>query len=237
MLQPSIKALKMTAGSANAIALSQAVGGAGNLTLNGATVSGGVATIGTAGTTLPSRRVIITSASNSDNGVVFTVYGTNRAGLAISETITGVTTTAVQSAYDYQTVTQVAANGSTVGNITVGTNGVSSTDWFALDVMAVVFNVGGAVNGAAGTTYTIETTFDDFTQVGFATSGTLAPQQWSTEPYSNVPPTVFPLSTYQGVAGQQVFNWVVPSYGLRLTVNSGTGLVTIWCLQSGIAAR
>lgn len=236
MLQPSIKALQLTAGSATAVAAAQAVAGAGNLTINGSAASGGVATIGTAGTTLPARRVIITS-TGSDGSVVFTLYGTNRQGQAQSETITGVTTTPVQSQLDYQTVTRVASSGATVGNISVGTNGVASTDWFALDVMAVVFNVGGAVNGAAGTTYTIEATFDDFTQVGFATSGTLTPQQWSTEPFSNVPPTVFPLSSYQGVAGQQVYDWAVPSYGLRLTVNSGTGLVTMWCLQSGIAAR
>ena len=232
MPDPSIKALQLTAGNAAGVAAAQAVAGAGNLTLTANPV-----VLGTIGTTLPARRVIITSTSNSDSGVIFTLTGTNRAGLPQSETITGVTTVAVQSQLDYQTVTQIAANGATVGNISAGTNGVASSDWIALDMMAVMFDVGIFANGPAGTTYTIEVTPDDFMKQGFGSSGVLAPSQFTLEADSNVPATVFPLTGFQAVSGQQMLDWGTPSFGVRLTVNSGTGLVTMWALQSGIAAR
>ena len=72
--------------SANSICTSQTPSGAGALTLDGSTVSGGVANLGSM------AYVYITSAGN-DSGRTFSVsgYGYNASGgpYAISETVTG----------------------------------------------------------------------------------------------------------------------------------------------------
>lgn len=115
----------LVAGAANNIAQSQSPG-AGAITLNGSTVSGGVATLDTA------RRVIITSGGN-DSAITFTITGTNWSGNPISETLAGANIGAAQSVLDYKTVSSVTHSGSVAGTVTVGTNGVASSPWARLD--------------------------------------------------------------------------------------------------------
>lgn len=231
MQQPGIKLLQLTAAAATAVALAQAVAGAGNLTINGTAAAGGVATLGVANTTLAARRIIITS-TGSDSAIVFTVTGTNRYGVVQSETITGVTTTPVQSQYDYQTVTQIAVSGATAGNISAGTNTVASTEWWQWNVLETGWFVGGACSAPAGTTYTIENTWDDPADIG--ASLTASPQQFAQEAASQIPPHVFPLTAV--TAGTLDTPWDLgtrPCRATRATINSGTGLLITWALQVG----
>ena len=234
MQQPGIKFLQLTAAQATGIALAQAVAGAGNLTLNGALASGGVATLTTLNQTYPllARRIIITS-TGSDGAIVFTVTGTNRTGAVISETITGVTTTPVQSQYDYATVTQIAVSGATAGNISAGTTTVASTEWWQWNPLEFGWYVGGAATSPSGTTYTVENTWDDTADIG--ATYTASPQQFSNEAASQIPPHVFPHPSYTTPASGDT-QWdqgVRPCRGTRLTVNTGTGLAVIWALQVG----
>lgn len=75
-MRPVLLTKTLAAASVNAIAQSQSLGAAGNVTLNGATASGGLATLDT------QRRVLITSAGN-DSGISFTVFGATDSGTAI----------------------------------------------------------------------------------------------------------------------------------------------------------
>lgn len=113
---------QLAAASANNIAQSQDPSGAGNLTLNGSAVSGGVATLDNA------RRVGITSASD-DSALTFTITGTDRYGRAQTEIVTGASgtpSTVAESKKDFLTVSNVAVSGNS-GAVTVGTTAKASS--------------------------------------------------------------------------------------------------------------
>lgn len=100
----------------NGIALSQAVGGAGNLTLAGSLCTAGVANLGA------SRKVVLSTASINKT-IQFTITGTLE-GNAVSETVMGCAVGGefVESRYYYDTVTQIAVSAAISGNCTVGTS-------------------------------------------------------------------------------------------------------------------
>jgi len=154
-MQPIIVSVgPLAAASANNIALSQTTAGAANLTLNGALVSGGVATLDTP------RRILITNIGN-DSGITFTVYGTWIGGQTISETLQGTSGSSVATTLDFATVTRIAVSGATsVSGVTVGTNGVAGSNWVFFDSWAdaqtaIQCNVSGTVN------YTLQVTMDN----------------------------------------------------------------------------
>lgn len=97
----------------NGIAASQAVAGAGNLTLNGSLATAGVATLD-----IP-RSITITSSSATDVTQVATFTGTGLYGSPVVEAVTLNGGTAL-GAKAFKTVTRVALSGSTTGNITAG---------------------------------------------------------------------------------------------------------------------
>ena len=126
----------------------------------------GAVTVGTNGLALldAARRVLITSAGN-DSGITFTILGTDWAGTTISEVLTGGNVAAVQSVLGYLTVDKVIASGATASTVTVGTNGVASSQWVNLDTWA-----GGTVAAQcvpSGTVnYTVQLTNDDPNRIG-----------------------------------------------------------------------
>jgi hypothetical protein len=144
----------LAAASANNIALSQTTAGAANLTLNGSTVTGGVAILD------KPRRILVTNAGD-DSTLTFTVYGTWFDGQAISEVLQGTNAGTVATTLDFATVTRIAASGATsVSGVTVGTNGVAGSRWVRFDDFApgqitVQCDVSGTVN------YSVQTTLED----------------------------------------------------------------------------
>lgn len=207
-MQPIVVSIgPIAAASANNIALSQTTAGAADLTLNGALVSGGVATLD-----VP-RRVLITSAGN-DSAVTFTVYGTWIGGQTISETLQGTNAGTVASSVDFKTVTRIATSAATsASGVTVGTNGVAGSSWVRFDSWAdaqtaIQCNASGTVN------YTVQVTMDD--------------PNSPTNPVSIVNTTW--LNTNDADAVTAVgdvftnFDWT-PTYA-RILLNSGTGSVT-----------
>lgn len=102
----------------NGIAETQTPSGAGNLTLDGALVSGGVATLG------KSNVVTITSAGD-DQARTFTVTGTGEGGAALTEDIAGVDSTIATGTKKFKTVTQIAVDAGTAGAVIAG-NGIGS---------------------------------------------------------------------------------------------------------------
>lgn len=111
--------------SATAVAAAQAVAGAGNLTINGASASGGVATLDVA------RAVSIVSSSAGDTTQTATVYGTDYWGVPVVETISFNGTSTVNGKKAFKTVTRVAISAALAGNGSVG-----STDIFGLPYRA-----------------------------------------------------------------------------------------------------
>jgi len=111
--------------SATAVAAAQAVAAAGNLTINGASASGGVATLD-----VP-RCVSIVSSSAGDTTQTATVTGTDAYGITTTETITFNGTTTVNGQKSFKTVTRVAISAALAGNASVG-----STDVFGLPFRA-----------------------------------------------------------------------------------------------------
>jgi len=108
----------------NGIAENQTTGGAANLSLDGA-----LCDLGTAGTFdisdagyssgISGVRIAIDSAGDI-NTITFTVTGTDENGVAVTENITGVTTTAVESTTYFKTISQIAADGAVTSNVFVG---------------------------------------------------------------------------------------------------------------------
>lgn len=212
----------LAAASANNIAVSQSPG-AGAILLNGAAVANGVATIDTVSATnsAAGRRVLITSGT-SDAGINFTVNGTNTSGQNISDTFAGGATTA-QSNLDFVTVTSVTHTGSVASTITIGTNGVGSSQWFTMNWQGdSPTNISAAVELVSGSVgYTVEYTFDDPNNL---LAGVAFPLNFS---------DLSPAALITGSATKDgLFNF--PLVALRLTVNSGTGVTRTRFVQAGI---
>lgn len=227
MANPSVHRKQLTAGVSNGIALSQTPGAAGPLTLNGSLATAGVASLGTA-----ARRVLISSAG-ADSAIVFTVTGTDRNGNTQSETITGVASGTPQySMLDYLTVTRIATSAATAGAITAGTNSVGSTAWQVDDFLAKFWALAGGISGPAGTTYTLEFTYDDpNAQVG---GGQIGAEQFSMEANSFVPPLVWAYTGIVAATGNNSFSFPnQPIFAHRITILSGTGMVTMQSIQAG----
>ena len=112
-MRPIVKTIDSITDDDNGIAESQSLGGAGSLTLDGALVSGGVATIGEA------QQVVVTSAGD-DSGIDWTVTGTDADGNPYTETFDGANAGAATSTGHFKTVTDISADGATAGNVTAG---------------------------------------------------------------------------------------------------------------------
>lgn len=154
-MQPIVVSVgPLAAADPNGICESQTTAGSGNLTLDGALVSSGVAQLG------QPRRVLITNAGN-DSARTFTVYGTTFGGQVISENVLGTNGSSAATVQDFLTVTQVYVNGATsASGVIVGTNGVAGTRWVRLDSWA---NNNTAIQCTASGTvnYTVQVTMDD----------------------------------------------------------------------------
>lgn len=214
----------LTAGSVNAIATAQSLAGAALLNLNGASVSGGVATLG------PSqRRLIITSVGN-DTGITWTVTGTNDGGAAIKDSFIGAGVgLAVQSNLDFSTVTSIRSSGATAGNVQAGTNTVGSCPWVRVDphLNGTLVSINAQLVAGGTGNIDIEYTYDEFLP---------APQGNSAIAYApaNPVPNVQKLLSAV-VASTDQSPITTPCLGWRFTINSGTSAWTVTGTQAGIS--
>lgn len=236
MSNPSVVIIQLAASSSNAIALSQTPLAAGALTLNGALVASGVATMDAP------RRVLISTAG-ADAARTFTITGTGRAsfgaafngGPVISETVTAIPNgTSKFSVQDFATVTSVTVDAATAGAVTVGTNGTGSSEWVSDDILRSNWNLAVWVTIVSGSvTYTVEHTPDDVNTP--LPTLTTKPQQFSTEPRSFSPPGAWPDPTLNGATTSGVTTFIgQPIMAHRLTITNGTGQAVMQSIQSGI---
>jgi hypothetical protein len=199
----------LAAASANAICLSQTPLAGGALLINGALATGGVATLDVA------RRVLITSAAN-DSARTFVVTGTDYFGNVISETVTPGPNPSVFTTLDFKTVTSITVDAATAGAITVGTNGVASSQPIPLDIhgrpdVSLQVAVTGTVN------YTLSQSLDNPWTVDETR------WLWINHPDANL---VSATASRQG-------NYAYVPAMTRITLNSGTGSVRYTVIQSG----
>lgn len=218
MARPQIVTMTLVTADADGIAQSQTPGAAGNLTINGALASGGVATLA-----VP-RRVLVTTVSD-ESGKTLTIYGTDWFGRAITEVMTGPNATTGYTAQDFKTVTRVAVSAAFTGAVTVGTNGIGSSPWLLLNRNAAEFAVGVQVVVSGTVNYTVQTTSDDIMGAYDPSSGIWA---------NAAVPTPFNDSILAAQAANGTTEIDYPCQAVRLLINSGTGTATMTAIQQGI---
>lgn len=211
-MKPVIISKTLAAADGAGVCASQTPGGAGDLTINGTFASGGVATLDT------QRVVGVTSAGNA-SGVTFTVYGTNREGISIQETITGPNATTVSTTFDFKTVTRVAVSGAPGVAVTVGTTGVGSTQWVPLDQHLSPFAVGLFLEITGTINVTVQYTASDVFASTALTAGNVV---WTD--HAN-------LTSKTANADSNV---AFPAAAVRMKVNSGTGTAKFIVRQAGL---
>jgi hypothetical protein len=203
-----VSSLQLSAAVDNAVCLAQTRATAGALTLNGSSVVAGVAVFNAAYT------VTITSTGN-DSSRTYTVTGTNAAGNALTETITGPNATTVSTSGAFLTVTGVSVvGGGTVGTVRAGFGSSGVTAPLPLDI-----------HGRP----------DISLQVVVSGTVTWAVQQTLDNPFTTNMPTWFdhpdPNMVTQTVNRQGNYAYVPAAVRLRIT--SGTGRATLTIVQSG----
>jgi hypothetical protein len=138
-----------TALDADGVCASQTLGGAGNLTINGALASGGVATLG------EQARITLYSTANY-SAVTFTIYGTDTMGRSISEAMAGPNNNTVTSTLNYKTVTRIASSGALSTAILAGNSNALETPWIRLNPREPVKAISVEMSSGASFTYEVQ---------------------------------------------------------------------------------
>lgn len=211
-MQPRTVALGPLATASATNIRTASAGTAGALTLNGSLVSGGVATLD-----VP-RRILITNAAD-ETGKTIVLTGTNWQGNTISETVTlgGIGSSA--SVLDYKTLTSAVLSNNSVGNLSIGTNGVAGSPWVRLDEWALPY-VGIAVDVTGTVNYTVQYSLDD---PNGAVPVAVANMVWMSSSTA---------ALVAATADQRATENVVATYA-RVLLNSGTGSLSATFLQAG----
>lgn len=213
----------LVAASATNICLSQTPLAAGLLTLNGSTVSGGVATLDS------QRRVLITSAGN-DSALTFTIIGGDDTGNPIKDSVTGGNGVAVASNLDFLTVNSIRVSGATASTVTVGTNTVGASPWKLFGDTIATPNLSLGVQLVTGSgNCGIQYTYDPIAQpAGVQTP--IANAAVLALPNAIAHPTLAALTA----SADGTINWTIHAW--RLIINSGTGTWKATGRQAGLAS-
>jgi hypothetical protein len=214
---------KLAAAVSNGLAQTQSLGAAGNLTLNGSLVTGGVGTLDSGGV---ARRVVITSAAD-DSALTWTITGTDRLGIAQTDTVSGAAV-AVKSALDFKTVTRIRGSAATAGNVIAGTDGTGSTQWFIREWMSMGA-LGVLMYFAPGVTATanFEVTLDDPNVIQ-----DLTPYQASPESQSAYPPIAVSPTGWSALNASKIDTVIVPHFAWRMTITAGTDPVVLQVIET-----
>jgi hypothetical protein len=201
----------LTAASTNCIALQQTVAGAGNVVLNGGSVTGGAFTLDT------QRRIAIASDGN-DSAITATIYGNRASGQLVVEVLALTNAGTAVSVFDYLTGGTIALSGAAANHITIGTNGTGSTDWIMPNYHLTPFNV-NIVNQVTGSvTWNLETTQDN---------------TWYVPAVPANKPNVTAVVSGSSIAQETTLSAAVTGY--RYTITAGTGTLAAQSTQSGIS--
>jgi len=157
-MRPMLKTIAPIDTDRNGISVAQSKAGAGYLTITGALASGGVATFST-----PAHVSVYAAGNNS--GVTFTITGTDRRGLALTEDITGPNATTAKGTKNFATITSVYVSAATTGDVEVGSADQLESAWFPVDYNVSGYNINVEESSTANMNYTTQHTFvNPFTQ-------------------------------------------------------------------------
>ena len=186
------------------IAQAQTLGGAGNLTLNGALVSSSLYSHNTA------QKIGIYSASDL-SGVTFTVNGEGYSGTtglfssSLSEAVTGPNATTVETTNYFTKVTSVAAGGAVGSNVEVGPSDEAVSQPIPLDRYSE-FNTGLTVVISGTINVDVQHTMSDI--------------------FNDSTPTWVDHDSLAAVTATTSGNYAVPVSATRLLVNSASNGAT-----------
>jgi hypothetical protein len=146
----------------NGICASQtpAAGGVQSLTLNGALVSGGVATMDV-------PRILSVTSAGDDSGRTFTFTGTDRHGFTITEEVTGGNVAAAYTTKCFKTITGVTTDDDTAGAVIVGTSDAMFSGWHNVDRSGDNYGFSVEVSAGASLKYQVQYTRSDIFLRGF----------------------------------------------------------------------
>ncbi len=212
-MRPVIQSRSLATADPNGIFEDQQIGGAGDLTLDGNLVTGGVAFFDV------QRQVVLGSAGNLST-IDFTITGTDEQGRVISETIAGPSAGDVVTQLDFFTVTQVAVSAAVGTDVDGGSNGVGGSIPIPVDQYLAPTNIGLGLTVSGTVDVTVQHSFDD----PFADPSAIP--VW----FDNDAAELVNASTNQDG------NFAFPPRMLRLLTNSGTGTAVFTVIQAGAAA-
>ena len=194
------------AASGTSVAAAQLLNASGVITLNGALVSGGVATL-----PVPA---VLTVFSEKSATVNFVVTGTAPNGASQTETLAVTASGTVTGSLSFATVTSVAASAPTSATISLGNGVPGYTAWIPLDIYTPnqVTNISNKVSGTVN--YSVEYTNED----PFDTS-----IQQLAVPHPN--------ASLTAATGDETQFTTTLMRAVRLKINSGNGSVRFTCVQ------
>ena len=208
-MRPIVQTRQLDAGVNTGVAQDQQLGAAGDLTLDGTLVVGGVAQ-------LDAQRQIRLESSGNISATNFTVTGTDDQGRTISETLAGPNANTIVTELNFRTATQIAADASFGTDIEVGTNGIGASQEIPLDQYISPFNV-SLFLGITGTVdVTVQFTADDV--FGDAPG----PFDWTDHP------------DLTNVTADADASFISPVSACRLLTNSGVGTAVLRIAQAGL---
>jgi hypothetical protein len=175
-------------------------------------------TVGTNGTAsiaeLGTARQLVLTFGTDDTGNSYTIVGTNSGGNPLTEVVAGGATTSTTVSH-FQSVSQITASQASAGTVTVGTNGVGSSEFVSLNYHAQPVNISVASVATGTLSYTIQWTYDD---------------------PNKVVPTWFDDATAKTKTDDFVTTMNDPVFGSRVLLNSFTApaVVTTTYIQAGL---
>lgn len=187
-----------------------------SITPSGATT--GAITVGTYGiaTLDAARRILFTSGGN-DSSITATVVGGDRNGDPITETVTLTNGSTVYTNLDFLTIASTATSGAVATTLTVGTNGVASSQWVFFDQHASNAQIAGQAVVSGVCNYTIQQTLDN---------PTIITNQLPTPTYQTAPASVtwfnHPDTAVVAATTSQQFNYGYAPVMARVLLNSQT---------------
>ena len=113
-------------------------------------------------------------SGGTDTGVTFTVYGTDRFGRDITETITGADGTTATGSSNFATVTKVTASADTASTVEIGSANEMDSQWIPVNKYGGDISVGCTISSGASLTYAVQHTFTNMQTDGFLEADAIA---------------------------------------------------------------
>ena len=154
----------------------------------------------------------------TDTSVTFTIYGTDRFGRDITETITGSDGSTATGSSNFATVTKVTASADTASTVTIGSADEMDSQWIPVDPYGGDVSVGCTISSGASLTYAVQHTFTNMQSAGFLEADAIK----------------FVHATVTAETTSQDGSYSTPVTGVRVAITSFlSGTVTFEVVQSG----